>query len=317
MPPLPAPGTVRRRGPIMLGLAGDSAAGKTTMSRGIEAVLGPERVTRICADDYHRFDRRARAELGITPLSPDANYVDILEQHLQLLALGMPILKPVYDHSTGTFGAPVYVEPRDFVVIEGLLPLSTRAMRDVLDVRVYLDPEEDLRRRWKVQRDCSRRGYAPEQVLAEMERREPDSAAFIRPQRVHADIVVRFHRHGEATDDRLGARLVLRPTLAHPDVESLITSLSPNGYRPVRLQLERDLGKPAEIVEIDGDCPTDVGSRVEESLWQGLNPGDEFRRDRIGVFVDGDAERRSESLAMAQLLIVYQLAIAARDGAPA
>ena len=55
-------------------------------------------------------------------------------------------------------------------------------MRDVYDVRVFLAPPEDLRRAWKVQRDCSRRGYTTNEVLAELDRREADSAAFIRPQ---------------------------------------------------------------------------------------------------------------------------------------
>ena len=61
-------------------------------------------------------------------------------------------------------------------------------MRDVYDVRVFLAPPEELRRRWKVQRDCSRRGYTTDQVLAELDRREPDSEVFIRPQRRHADM---------------------------------------------------------------------------------------------------------------------------------
>ena len=300
--------------PVLFGLAGDSAAGKTTLARGIEGVLGEDRVTRFCVDDYHRYDRDARAELGITPLHPQCNYVDIMEQHLQLLAMGMPVLKPVYDHSTGTFGAPVYVEPKEFVIVEGLLPLSTRGMRQCLDVRVFLDPEEELRRRWKVQRDCAKRGYEPDQVLAELTKRESDSAAYIRPQRAHADIVVRFHRQSEPMDTRLGARLVLRPTLPHPDLESLVSSIRLNGYRPIRLGLDRDLGKAAEILEIDGDCPSEVGREVEEIIWRRMTADDTLRRDRIGMFVEGTTERRSESLALAQLLIVFQLATAAFVG---
>jgi len=300
--------------PVMFGLAGDSAAGKTTLARGIEAVVGPERVTRFCVDDYHRFDRQARKELGITPLHPECNYIDIMEQHLELLAMGQPILKPVYDHSTGSFAAPVYMEPREFVIVEGLLPLYTRAMRDALDVRVYLDPEEELRRKWKVQRDCAKRGYEPEQVLREIDAREPDASAYIRPQRAHADIVVRFHRQSEPTDTRLGARLVLRPTLPHPDLQSLVASIQLNGYRPIRLGLDRDMGKPAEILEIDGDCPSEVGGEVEDMIWHRMNPDESLRRDRIGVFIEQSTERRSESLALAQLLIVFQLATAARIG---
>jgi phosphoribulokinase len=311
--------SARRSGPgtrpVLFGLAGDSAAGKTTLARGIEAVLGPDRVTRFTADDYHRYDRAQRAELKITPLRPECNYLDIMEQHIQLLAMGEPIMKPVYDHATGSFGASIYVQPKDFVLVEGLLPLSTRAMRDCLDVKVYLDPAEELRRRWKVQRDCAHRGYTEAQVIAELDAREADSREFVRPQRAYADIVVRFHRGHEASDSRLGARLVLRPTVPHPDLESLVASIHLNGYRPIRLGLDRDLGKPAEILEIDGDCPAEVGREVEDTIWRRMNAGADLRRDRIGIFVDQSTERRSESLALAQLLIVFQLAAAARAAA--
>ena len=68
--------------PVLLGLAGDSASGKSTLSRGVEYVLGVERVGRVCTDDYHRFDRAERARLGVTPLSPDANSMDLMAEHL-------------------------------------------------------------------------------------------------------------------------------------------------------------------------------------------------------------------------------------------
>ena len=63
--------------PIILGVVGDSAAGKTTISRGLVEILGDENVTHIGTDDYHRYDRVQRAELEITPLHPDCNYIDI------------------------------------------------------------------------------------------------------------------------------------------------------------------------------------------------------------------------------------------------
>ena len=178
--------------PVILGVVGDSAAGKTTITRGLVRVLGEDNVAHICTDDYHRYDRKQRAELGITPLHPDCNHLDIIAQHLVHLRRGEPILKPVYRHQDGTFGPPVYVRPERFTVIEGLLGYYLPEMRDIYDVRVYLNPPEELRRRWKVQRDCSRRGYTTDQVLAELDRREPDSEAFIRPQRRHADMLVSF-----------------------------------------------------------------------------------------------------------------------------
>ncbi|HET9719657.1 MAG TPA: phosphoribulokinase, partial [Solirubrobacteraceae bacterium] len=207
--------------PVMLGVVGDSAAGKTTITRGLVRVLGEDKVTHVCTDDYHRYDRKQRAERGITPLHPDCNYLDIIAQHLEHLHRGEAILKPVYRHQDGTFGPPVYIRPERFTVVEGLFGYFLTEMRAHYDVRVFLDPPEDLRRRWKVQRDCSRRGYTTDQVLAELDRREPDSEAFIRPQRRYADMVVAFTPGGDedgADQTHLDAQLVLGDELPHPDL---------------------------------------------------------------------------------------------------
>src|SRR5271166_4070284 len=185
-------GGVMKRRPIVLGIVGDSAAGKTTITRGLTELLGEDRVTHICADDYHKYDRTERARLNITPLRPDCNYLDILELHLERAHYGQPMLKPVYDHSAGMLVRPEYLVPREFVIVEGLLGFHTSVMRQFYDVKVFLDPPEDLRRLWKIKRDTTKRGYTVEQVLIELVRRESDSQEFICPQREFADIVVRF-----------------------------------------------------------------------------------------------------------------------------
>jgi len=77
--------------PIILGIVGDSAAGKTTITKGLVDLLGSERVTHVCTDDYHKYDRRERAQLNITALHPDCNYLDILELQLERLHYGQPI----------------------------------------------------------------------------------------------------------------------------------------------------------------------------------------------------------------------------------
>ena len=147
--------------PVMIAIAGDSAAGKTTLTRGLVDALGPDRMTAVCVDDYHRYDREERKGLPFTALHPDCNYVDITEQHLQLLATGHPILKPVYDHDTGKLARPELVVPKEFVVIEGLLPLHTKLECACFDVTVYLNPPEEIRREWKIKRDTAQRGYTP------------------------------------------------------------------------------------------------------------------------------------------------------------
>jgi phosphoribulokinase len=294
------------RGPVMLAIAGDSAAGKTTLARGIAAALGPDRATALCVDDYHRYDRAERADVPFTVLNPECNYVDIMEQHLQLLALGRAILKPVYDHSTGQLVRPVLVEPRDFVLVEGLLPLHTKLARACFDITVYLDPPEEIRREWKLRRDCAERGYAPDQVVAELDRREPESAAYVRPQRQWADICVRFapiEGRAVAADTPLSAELLLRPTIQHPDLTDVLTD---DDRRTVHLRLIRDAdGRPVDALHIHGYAPREDSSIVQKAIWEQLSADHGTAMpDSLGGFANGT---RSEALAIAQLLLVWHL----------
>ena len=302
--------------PLLLGLAGDSASGKSTLSRGVEYVLGVRRVARVCTDDYHRFDRAERARLGVTPLDPATNRMDLLAEHLRGLAAGRSVTKPTYQHNTGTFGDDEAIEPGEIVIVEGLLPLADRATRDALDVAVFLEPDEVLRRRWKLERDVYERGYSAQRVVDEIHRREPDALAHIRPQRAFADIVMSFRRRPDAPDDEhLSAGLTLRPTLPYPGLRELIGSLHGDGRAPIRWSTGTDGTGPVSVLDIDGNCPPDLGAEIERVLWSALRPDDRLQRDRIGIVrTPGRPERRSEALALTQLLIVAYL-VGVLDGA--
>jgi phosphoribulokinase len=294
--------------PIMLAIAGDSAAGKTTLARGLIEALGGERSTSICVDDYHRYDRRERNGQPFTVLHPDCNYIAIMEQHLQLLAMGEPILKPVYDHGSGQLARPRLVEPREFVIVEGLLPLHTKLARACFDVAVYLNPPEDIRRDWKTGRDTRERGYTAAQVLAELGRREPDSAAFIRPQRASADIVIRFSpiagRH-DSPGTPFSAELLLRPTISHPDLTGV---LHEGDQHAIHLKLARDGdGRPVDALHVHGYASGEDSAVVEKALWAKFGT-ESAPPDSLGLLPGG---QRSEPLAITQLLLLYHLLDAA------
>ncbi len=300
-------GSADRR-PVMLAIAGDSAAGKTTITSGLVRALGPERCTAVCVDDYHRYDRAERKNLPFTALHPDCNYVDIMEQQLQLLATGHPILKPVYDHHTGKLTRPQYVEPREFVIVEGLLPLHTKLATACFDVTVYLNPPEDIRRDWKVRRDTTHRGYTSEQVLAELARREPESDAYIRPQRLRADIVVRFAPVAQRADPPgtpLSAELLLRPTIRHPDMSAVLADSG--GLMHLKLTRDED-GRPVDALHIHGYAPSEDSRMLEKAIWAILGEGTELPAV-LGDLGDG---KRSEPLAVTQLLLLYHMIEAAR-----
>lgn len=292
--------------PIMLAIAGDSGTGKTTITGGLVKALGPERMTSVAADDYHRYDREERKSLPFTPLSPECNYVDIMEQHLEQLARGEPILKPVYDHDTGQLRRPEYVEPREFVIVEGLLPLHTKRARACFEVSVFLDPPEALRIAWKLARDTKKRGYTEDEVRADLLKREPESERFIRPQRANADIVIQFapnDARGETANDPLSATLILRPTIDHPELHGM---LGDDTDQAMHLMLSRDDdGKPVDIVHIDSRAERDVTRQVEQAMWDELGV-DSPLPESLGR-LDPDAETRDEPLAVTQLLLLYHL----------
>lgn len=290
--------------PIMLAIAGDSGTGKTTLTAGLVEALGRDRITSVAADDYHRYDREERKELSFTPLHPKCNYVDIMDQHFHLLSTGQPILKPVYDHDTGALKRPEYVEPREFVIVEGLLPLHTKRSRACFDIKVYLDPPEEIRIAWKLRRDTTKRGYTEEQVRKELEKREPESTQFIRPQRADADIVVRFspiEERGETAEDPLSAYLLLRPTISHPDLTSI---LSDDVREAMHLKLRRDEdGKPVDSVHIHSYADREETKAVEQAIWAELGV-DVPVPESLGRI---DSDRRDEPLALTQLILLYHL----------
>lgn len=295
--------------PVMLGIAGDSAAGKTTLTRGLVNALGGENIASMCVDDYHAYDRVERKGLPFTPLNPACNYMDIIEQHLQLLAMGEPVLKPVYNHHEGTLDRPVLFTPTENVIIEGLLPLHSRMSRACFDLSVFLDPPEPLRRAWKLKRDTGQRGYDEAQVLRELERREPESRAFIRPQRRHADIVVQFapiEERGERGDGLLSATLLLRPTAPHPDFTKILTE---DTRAAIHLKLMRDDdGRPVDALHVHAYADRQTTRRVEEAIWEDLGMDHELPGD-LGTI---EGQGRNEPLAVVQLILLYHLLVAHR-----
>lgn len=297
--------------PIILGIVGDSAAGKTTLSAGIAQILGEDRCTVFCTDDYHSQSRKERAESGLSALDPRCNYIDVLEQHLRALRNGEPILKPLYSHEQGTLEPPIYVKPKDFIITEGLLGYTTRNMRDCYDVKIYLDPEEDLRVKWKVHRDTTKRSYTREEVLTSLEKRKSASTAFIHPQRTFADIVIRFQKpqdHKENAQGALDVRHLLRPTLPHPDFTPLFDG---SGNRGLHLELARDRdGKPVDVLEIKGNISDDRAVKIEDLLWN-LIPEAGHLRDKVGRFDADNGVKKSQPLALTQLLVAYHMVKAA------
>jgi uridine kinase len=181
-----------RTTPVVIGIAGDSGSGKDTLTKLFETVVPPGHVTAIAGDDYHRWPRGHQMWQVHTHLDVRANDLSRQHQHAVALSAGMPVLKGTYDHHTGTFTEEELVDPGQYIVFQGLHTLSLESLRGLIDLKVYLDPDEPLRLLWAVQRDCGERGADPAQVLARMEKRRPDRERYVAPQREMADLVLRY-----------------------------------------------------------------------------------------------------------------------------
>lgn len=173
-----------------LGVAGDSGSGKTTFTQAIRQIFGEDLVTTITLDDYHLYDREKRRELGITPLDPEANDLGRLERDLIALKKGETIRKPVYNHRTGQFDPPVSLAPKKILILEGLHTFFTPLLRELLDFKLFVDPERSVKHEWKIKRDIEVRGYQETDVLDELVEREKDYQQYIAPQRRYADAII-------------------------------------------------------------------------------------------------------------------------------
>ena len=297
------------RRPIMIAVGGDSGTGKTTLCRGLDKIFGADRIETICLDDYHSLDREQRKAVGFTALDPRANNFAAMEEDLWTLREGNAVNKPVYDHSDGKIKGPERVEPKDIVVVQGLFPLYTRALRSLFDVTVWLDPETELKVAWKVQRDMTQRGYTEDQVRAEIEKRQPDIRAHITPQGKYADLTVRFSRPATWSTNPDDAHLAAQirkggrfKPLDYSEFASTSTHLR-------QLEREDENGHPETIIELDGQIADDVAIAVENKIWEHMDSHAHLRPERLGEFNGPGGVAVSHSLALAQLLIARRVVL--------
>jgi phosphoribulokinase len=298
------------RRPIFVGIGGDSGSGKTTLASAFFTLFGSERITSVCLDDYHSLDRRQRALVGLTALNPRANNFALMEEQVWSLKRGESISKPVYDHSDGTLRPPEVVEPREVVIMQGLHPFLIPGVRHAFDLRVWLDPEPELRVAWKVQRDIAKRGYMRDQVLAELEARRPDAEAYVNPQRQYADMVVRFYRGRESADmGHLNVRITQRHSLARLAFDHGLHSAD-----TILLGLDAvdDDGHRADVIEIEGDITADEAQLVEDNIWAHVDGkhGHIHRvpPERLGTYELAARNRRhSDPLALTQLILAHRI----------
>ena len=204
---------------FLIGIGGDSGAGKHTLGRDLMAVLG-DRLALVDGDDDHRWERGDPAWQTLTHLDPRANRLQTQLEALQRLRQGADVRKPRYDHVHGRFTRPMLWPSARVVGLVGLHPFYLSAQRRLLDLRVFVDAADEVRRAWKLARDVQDRGKTEASVLAELDRRAPDAQRFVQPQMQHADLVL--GHFAEVAEPHVALRVELA---GHLDPFALLATL--------------------------------------------------------------------------------------------
>jgi uridine kinase len=207
--------------PLVVGIAGGTASGKTTVTRKVHEALHGCRVAFIDQDAYYKdlsdLPLEERREINFD--HPDAFDTELLVSHLQALKEMRPVEKPVYDFVSSTrTPRTTRVEPGDLILIEGILVLHMERVRTELDVRIFVDAEDDVRIIRRLTRDIKERGRDFDHVVQQYFRHvRPMHMGFVEPSKRHADIIV---PHGGNNDTAiemlvgaLRSRLQRRPSL--------------------------------------------------------------------------------------------------------
>ena len=197
--------------PFLIGVAGGTCSGKTTVTERLVELVGPEQLSLIKQDAYYidrteqPFEERVRANYD----HPDSFDWSLTFQQLSALLDGQAVDVPVYDYANHNRSSDVVrVSPTRIVVFEGILALYDERLRDLFDLRIFVDTDADVRLIRRLERDVRDRGRTPESIMKQyMTTVRPSHMQFIEPTKRHADVIVPEGGHNERAIDVLVARI--------------------------------------------------------------------------------------------------------------
>lgn len=197
--------------PVVLGVAGGSGSGKSTVVREVCKTLGHGTTSVLHHDSYYRdlahlpFESR----VGVNFDHPDALETELMVEHLRTLLRGLPVDIPTYDFSTHTRArATELLHPTPVVVVDGILVLADPRLRDTMDLKVFVDTEPDIRLARRIRRDVVKRGRTADSVIAQWEATvRPMHLEFVEPSKRFADLVVPEGGYNRVAVDLVVTRL--------------------------------------------------------------------------------------------------------------
>ena len=178
---------------LVIGIAGGTGSGKTTLMKNLITRFGGA-VTVLSHDNYYRrhdeLPLEERSQLNYD--EPAALETDLMARHLELLRQGQAIDCPVYDFSAhNRSDETVRVEPQPVIIVEGILIFENKALRELMDIRIFVDTDADIRLCRRIKRDVNKRGRTLESVLAQYQQTvKPMHEKYVEPSKHFADIVV-------------------------------------------------------------------------------------------------------------------------------
>jgi uridine kinase len=180
--------------PLVIGIAGGSGSGKTTLANLILTQVGADRIAFLCHDSYYK-------DLSSLPLNqratinfdhPDSIDTDLLIEHVQQLKNNKKVQVPVYDFKTHSrTSETIQIEPRPVIMVEGILIFVEQSLRDILDVKLFVDTDADLRFIRRLERDIEERGRSMDSVVRQyLATVRPMHLEFVEPSKRYADVII-------------------------------------------------------------------------------------------------------------------------------
>ncbi len=197
--------------PLVIAIAGGSGSGKTTVAQEILQRVGPDRIAFLQHDSYYKdlsgLPPTQRAEVNFD--HPHSLETELLTEHIAALRDGKSVEVPLYDFSTHSRTNKTYtVQPRSVILVEGILIFTEASLRNMFDVKIFVDTDADLRFIRRLERDIAERGRTTESVIKQYQHTvRPMHLEFVEPSKRYADIIIPEGGHNTAALDMVVARV--------------------------------------------------------------------------------------------------------------
>ncbi len=197
--------------PLVIGIAGGSGSGKTTVAQTILQRVGPDRIAFLQHDAYYKdlsgLPPTQRAEFNFD--HPNSLETDLLIRHIEQLKRGKPVKVHIYDFSTHSRTNQSYtVTPRGVILVEGILLFAEPTLRELFDVKIFVDTDSDIRFIRRLQRDIAERGRTTEVVIKQyLATVRPMHQEFVEPSKRYADVIIPEGGFNTAALDMVVARI--------------------------------------------------------------------------------------------------------------